>query len=61
MELLLREFFWCNCPKIALQLVPAQLNFEDHSVQRNLSLKLDGLHGTASNVQDKKKTFKREV
>jgi hypothetical protein len=60
MELLLHEFFQCNCPKIALQLVPVQLNFEDHSVQRNLSLKLDGLHGTASNVEDKK-TFKREV
>jgi hypothetical protein len=32
-----------------------QEHFGDPSVQRNLSLKLDGLHGTASNVQDKKK------
>jgi hypothetical protein len=34
-------------PKIARQLVPVRLNFEDHSTQRNLSLKLDGLKITS--------------
>jgi hypothetical protein len=42
------EFFLGNCSKIIQKLVTGQLNFEDHSAERNLRLKLEGLKISSS-------------